>query len=235
MNRDDNTKHQLITDEMAQEAYEALTEKTTRNFDAYEEPQLLPEIPIPGELVFFLDEILAIADEHLNRDPGETLAEVVDLGIVAWCANLDPQVRMRLGLPNFELNLGSESEQLAQLREMAAKREEELLQTLEEERAAHSQKTQALEESQAVLKAQVNRLQEELDTRDQNDLETSDTAQAQQRARLYEEAMVGYTPMTSHTLSGPTNNGPAASNGVSAEQRRAKRRARRRRTKPTAE
>ena len=51
----------IINEELSQEIYEALLKRSSRSFDRYNRLRALPRLKIPGELAFFLDDLLDFA------------------------------------------------------------------------------------------------------------------------------------------------------------------------------
>ena len=78
-------------DEIAAAVYDALLRRSERAFE-----ERARRVEIPGELSFYLDEIVALSG---RPDAAETIAEVIDLGIVAWVRRLGDERLRQLGLP----------------------------------------------------------------------------------------------------------------------------------------
>ena len=81
----------------AQRLYDALARKSRRDFSEYDGERPAP--PIPGEQSFLVDELLGLVETELGLDRSETLAEVVELGLVTWFRRLEQDECERLGLP----------------------------------------------------------------------------------------------------------------------------------------
>ena len=106
-------------EEFAAALYDALLARSQRKYSA--RPR---RIEVPGELAFFLDELIGIA---AATDATDTIADVIDLGMVTWFGKLG-EARLRdLGLP-APADHGSERE------ETLAARVAELEQALAAER-----------------------------------------------------------------------------------------------------
>ncbi|MDJ0765274.1 MAG: hypothetical protein QNJ97_20000 [Myxococcota bacterium] len=87
-----------IDDGIVQQIYDKITELTDRSFARYERPRSLPRTKIPGDLVFVLDALLDLASGKLKRDESGVLAELIDLGIIAWFAGLSKADQAKCGL-----------------------------------------------------------------------------------------------------------------------------------------
>ena len=94
----------------AQRLYDALARRSRRDFSEYD--GVRPAPPIPGEQSFLVDELLGMIETELGLDRSETLAEVIELGLVAWFRRLDPDECERLGLPY----LGGQPDAVEELR-----------------------------------------------------------------------------------------------------------------------
>jgi hypothetical protein len=81
----------------AQRLYDALARRSRRDFAEYDGERPAP--PIPGEQSFLVDELLGMVEAELGFDRSETLAEVIELGLVTWFRRLEPDECERLGLP----------------------------------------------------------------------------------------------------------------------------------------
>jgi hypothetical protein len=81
----------MTDDDIAAGLYDALLRRSRREF-----AERARSVEIPGELSFFLDEIVALSGEQSAQ---ETIAEVIDLGIVAWFRRLGDDRLRELGLP----------------------------------------------------------------------------------------------------------------------------------------
>jgi hypothetical protein len=91
----------VFDEDTCQEIYESLLKRSRRSFEKYNRLRTLPRSKIPGELAFFLDNLLEHAAEF-GIAPEEALAEVIDYGIIAWYTGLDKKARKRLDLPKIE-------------------------------------------------------------------------------------------------------------------------------------
>jgi len=85
----------------AQALYDALALRSRRDFGAYETPRPWPVREVPGELAFFLDDLIQHAGILDGRKPDDAVAEVIDLGIVAWYGKLSRKARAKLGLSDL--------------------------------------------------------------------------------------------------------------------------------------
>jgi hypothetical protein len=94
----------------AQRLYDALARRSRRDFSEYDGERPAP--PIPREQSFLVDELLGLVEDELGLDRGETLAEVIELGLVAWFRRLGQEDCERLGLPY----LGAAPEAVKELR-----------------------------------------------------------------------------------------------------------------------
>jgi len=94
----------------AQRLYDALARRSRRDFSAYNRERPAP--PIPGEQSFLVDELLGLVETELGLDRSETLAEVIELGLVAWFRRLEQDECERLGLPY----LGAQRDAVDELR-----------------------------------------------------------------------------------------------------------------------
>jgi hypothetical protein len=97
-----------------QALYDALVLRSRRDFSAYETPRPWPVREVPGELAFFLDDLVQHAGILDGRKPDEVVAEVIDLGIVAWYAKLSRKARAKLGLPGLVAQEAAEAGQPAE-------------------------------------------------------------------------------------------------------------------------
>ncbi len=61
-------------------------------------PRPLPNLPIPGDIVYFLDDLLEFAARELGRDPKEVMADVVSRGLASFVASIPEGEQKRLGL-----------------------------------------------------------------------------------------------------------------------------------------
>ena len=93
--------YRIIDDETALTIFEAIQETSTRSFARYNCLRQLPKHKISGELMFYLDELIEFAERELEQEPSESLGQVVDLGLTAWLAGLNPAFQRKLG---FSLN-----------------------------------------------------------------------------------------------------------------------------------
>jgi hypothetical protein len=84
----------------AQAFYDVLAAASGRDFEEYDRPRPWPVKTIPGELAFFLDDLIEHAKALKSQKPAEAVAEVIDLGIMAWYGKLPGTKRRRLGLPD---------------------------------------------------------------------------------------------------------------------------------------
>lgn len=96
--------------EEAKRLYDALAARGDRDSSQSEEQRPLPSLP--GELASMVDDLLDVAHNELGLDRGETLTELIDLGLVAWFRRLDPDECERLGLPH----LGADPSAIEELR-----------------------------------------------------------------------------------------------------------------------
>lgn len=76
-------------------------------------PRPLPNLSIPGDLVYFLDDLLEVAVRELGRDPEEVVAEVVSRGLASFIASIPEPDRERLGLDATRFQAEATSEQRA--------------------------------------------------------------------------------------------------------------------------
>jgi hypothetical protein len=78
--------------------FDLLDQRSKRNTSEYKSDRSIPSLEIPGRLAMLLDDLLEISEAKLNRSPGKTLTEVVDLGIWAWYEKLDKKLLAELEL-----------------------------------------------------------------------------------------------------------------------------------------
>lgn len=169
----------------AQLLYDSLAERSKRDFAEYDGER--PSPAIPGELAFLVDDLLELAEGELGCNRDETLAEVIDLGIVAWFRLLEPPECERLGVPY----LGQSATPLEESR--AA----EELQATEELRAA-------LERSESQLAAERRRTTElELEIESLAQASDPDPSKVQRRLGPLGQSAPGYVPLSAHTLHQP--------------------------------
>jgi hypothetical protein len=234
MKKEDRTRHQLVPDETAQEAHRKFAKRPQCGFGGSGQSPKPLKMTLPGDLALFLDEILKIAEKHKGKSRADTLAEIVDLGILAWCADLDEEIRDSLGLPSVDA-LRREKAGWSQDLLDAKQREEALKAELSRIRLEYKEQSEQLLAERESIRAEVIRLKQELEFLDEQSHFNSDRNQAQPGALLYEDTFSGYTPMTSHAFAAKIakNGAPAPktqpANGNAAENRRSKHRARRRR------
>ncbi|MCP4605182.1 MAG: hypothetical protein GY847_32475 [Proteobacteria bacterium] len=186
-------------DSVSQTLYETLAEKTRRDFDGYETPRLLPNEKIPGELAFFLDDLLDLASNELKQEKPDALAEVIDLGITAWYKRLDSETRARLGLPFIVVERSELQELRAKLAD-AGQREEAISAKSQQERTRFQTETAKLRAELHEERAQLALLKSKrqvLDTAQEMDLEDAKTQAA---VFAQDPITTVYTPMTAHSL-----------------------------------
>ncbi len=195
LNRTDNNSI-----ETESHLYEVLLEKTTRSFDRYEAPKRPPNVKISGELSFFLDDLLAFAEKELGQDKGNTLEEVIDLGIIGWYQNLDPVLRDRLGLPKTKPRQSDANvKKLRQSLETEEKRVEAAHSEANSQKAKFEAEITKLLQKQDEANRQIETLKQLLD-----EMETQQPTFAQPSKNSIsgypggEDS--GYTPLTIHGL-----------------------------------
>lgn len=105
--------------EEARRLRDALAVRRERDASPGGDQRSLP--PLPAELAASLDDLLSLARTELGLDSDQTLAELLDLGLVAWLRRLDPDERARLGLPHPEADADSVEELRAALEAERAK------------------------------------------------------------------------------------------------------------------
>ncbi len=86
-----------------QALYEALAEKTARDFAQYHQPRPIP-LEVPGKLALHLDDLFDLAENENGQKKADALADVIELGIAAWYGRLDSEHLTRLGLPSLTLD-----------------------------------------------------------------------------------------------------------------------------------
>jgi hypothetical protein len=213
--------YRVVDDDTALAIYETIQKRASRDFARYDRIRQLPRHKISGELVFYLDELLDFGKRELKRDPSESLAEVIDAGIVSWFGNLAPDIREKLDLHIADKPAG----EVTALNEDGSKME-----LLEEKNRALSAEVSRLKEEIAALKRENVKLQianEEL-------LEGGDVAKG--NAAFQDSSRIaylggdpidsGYTELTSHllTASGRTDTSIATQNKKSRSKSKKNRR-----------
>ncbi len=129
--------------------YDRLAEISIRDFEGYEKTRSLPALKIPGEFVFFLEELLETADTTQS----EILADVIDMGITAWYQNLDERSKRQLNLPISEQGktqkeieeIGTLQNQLSETKQQKEYLEKQvlaLLENIEERESTQAQEHQ---------------------------------------------------------------------------------------------
>ena len=88
-----------IIENASEELYDHLQKSSKRSFRGYEGEKALPRVPVPGELAYFLDDLIHRSGHYLDFTPEEAVADVIDLGIVTWYERLNGDSRARMGLP----------------------------------------------------------------------------------------------------------------------------------------
>ncbi|MCP4602686.1 MAG: hypothetical protein GY847_19585 [Proteobacteria bacterium] len=86
-----------------QALYKALIENSDRDSVQYQKSRAIP-LEIPGKLALHLDDLLDLAEKENGQKNADALADVIELGIVAWYGRLDSEELTRLGLPTLDLD-----------------------------------------------------------------------------------------------------------------------------------
>lgn len=205
-------KARLLTDNMVQDIYEVLTEKSQRSLEKYHRPKALPKYKIEGELVLFLDDLLEFASSELQIEPELALSELVDLGIVYWYMSLDKELRESLGLPsivaddengnqdNTTKNAGNPTSKKDAAKPTAEVNK--LTLELEKERAQHAALMEKLISEKEEAQTEIFQLKQKLAELNQI-LDQSESEQLQTIGQNH-DALSGtsYTPMTAHAFNG---------------------------------
>jgi hypothetical protein len=205
-------KARLLTDNMVQDIYEVLTEKSQRSLEKYHRPKALPKYKVEGELVLFLDDLLEFASSELQIDPEIALSELVDLGIVYWYMSLDKDLRESLGLPKIiaddenntqdktpqaeenPINKKDTAKLTAEVKKLKAE--------LEKEKEQHAAGMEKLLSEKEEAQSEVFQLKQKLRELNQI-LDQSESDQLQTISQNH-DALSGnsYTPMTAHAFNG---------------------------------
>ncbi len=200
--------------EATQELYDALTERSSRSFDGYESHRSISHLEIPGDLAFFVDDLVEMANKKMKQPSQETLAEILDRGIVSWYTSLSAEECRKLGLP--ESLIPSPLERADGQEESAAPNQ------LEQEVLEHKKKLTELEAVIAQMRKE-QKVEREKIANQKTEL---------QRLRSELEAFPGsggqpafgqpynpYTPLTSHVVMRKQQNGRGNRNNKAAGRR----------------
>ena len=211
--------YRIIDDETALTIFEAIQETSTRSFARYNCLRQLPKHKINGELMFYLDELLDFAERELEQAPAETLGQVVDLGLTAWSAGLDPALQKKLGFSLEKIETSSAAPvspstptENADVEVIIAenKRLQDTVETLAAEKVALKREIAHLEQVNEELSDQAPQVQ----------------TQAVQGYLADNGSQSGYMALTTHSLAVP-----AANNADKGQSSSAKKNKRRRRKK----
>lgn len=155
--------------EATQELYDALTERSCRSFEGYESYRSVSHLEIPGDLAFFVDDLVDMAAKKMKQPAQETLAEILDRGIVSWYTSLSVEECRKVGLPESLVSnssrvddVGQEDAETSQLEPVVLEQKKKLAEL--ESMIAQMRKEQKLEREKIVKqKAELQQLRSELD------------------------------------------------------------------------
>ena len=233
--------YKIIDDETALTIFEAIQETATRSFARYNCLRQLPKHKISGELMFYLDELLEFAQKELGQDPSESLGQVIDFGLTAWLANLDPLFQRKLGFSldkADDAGMSSSSADDTQEDDVKASDGAEVLKLLtlkKRDIEVLTTENRRLQETVEALAAEKVALKREIAHLEQVNEELGDQApqaqpvqgQGYQPTQGYlsdNGAQSGYMALTTHslTISAPTTSETGQSSGAKKNRRRRK-------------
>ncbi len=202
----------IIDDHTAQEIYETIAKQTKRSFSHYGRPRALPKQKIPGELAFFLDNLLEFAATELEQESEEALAEVIDRGITAWYASLAPEMQKNLKLPPLPIVSRNRQDELAVLNsklDKSKKREQKALNVLEIDRRKRATEIRKLIDENASIKDEIEKLKQENQKLKDQKSTAYDQLETEAKIPAFLDRKItqtDYIPMTAHTLNNKQKN-----------------------------
>jgi len=176
----------IPTDDVVQKKLELLfaqlASRSSRTFEGYDNERTPPCDAIPGELAFFLDDLIERAARTRGQELAEAMTSVVELGIAAWYAQCDDEGQRAFGIDGLDLPRFRGA--------VAVEAERSALEKLRAELGMERQKNA--------------RLQRELEEIRHAIADDPSPAEAQQRADAIASGgqAANYTPMTLHLLNG---------------------------------